>query len=285
MMMGQRATEGAAHRDAPATVLPVLLPPGEVIALARARRSVELGRLPGWGRLLTLQQWRHIREHLGDLSSGTLVAVLRRAVRQRQGEAVQDVFLLLLQRIEAANRFWARQSAARWVGSMSETADMVADDLCQELTLWLWEELAHREAEGWELFFRRSLAFARRRVAARYRERYGYRLGERVVRFFSEIAPESAEPAHPVDDPPPMDLADRRDPFMAADLADLRGYVGRLPPRERIAVVLRYWQRAREHEIAAALGVTPRTVRNLLRRAHQRLHALYTGAAFSTEGE
>ena len=73
-------------------------------------------------------------------------------------------------------------------------------------------------------------------------------------------------------------MPEPRDPFTAADLADLRGYVEQLPPRERAAVVMRYWQRAREHEIAAALGVTPRTVRNLLRKAHARLYALYMRA-------
>src|SRR6185437_5381975 len=71
-------------------------------------------------------------------------------------------------------------------------------------------------------------------------------------------------------------LVEPRDPFDAADLADLRGYVEQLPPRERAAVVMRYWQRAREHEIADALGVTARTVRNLLQRANAQLYALYT---------
>ena len=92
--------------------------------------------------------------------------------------------------------------------------------------------------------------------------------------FFSEIAPSDADAT--ADAPP---LPDPRDPFTTADLADLRGYVEQLPPRERAAVVMRYWQRAREHEIAAALGVTSRTVRNLLRKAHTRLYALYMHAS------
>jgi DNA-directed RNA polymerase specialized sigma24 family protein len=43
-------------------------------------------------------------------------------------------------------------------------------------------------------------------------------------------------------------------------------------------VVMRYWEHAREPEMAAALGVTPRTVRNLLRRANDRLYTLYIGS-------
>ena len=151
---------------------------------------------------------------------------------------------------------------------------MAEEDLAQELTLHLWEELALREGEGWELFFRRAMVFARAHVARRYLERHGYRPGQRLVLFFSELAASGDDAA--ADGLP---LPEPRDPFTAADLADLRGYVERLPPRERAAVVMRYWQRAREHEIAAALGVTSRTVRNLLRKAHARLYALYTEAS------
>jgi RNA polymerase sigma factor (sigma-70 family) len=62
----------------------------------------------------------------------------------------------------------------------------------------------------------------------------------------------------------------------AADLADLAAAVDCLPERERIAVVLRFWQRAPEAEIALVLGCTERTVRNLLRRAYARLRISYT---------
>jgi DNA-directed RNA polymerase specialized sigma24 family protein len=65
--------------------------------------------------------------------------------------------------------------------------------------------------------------------------------------------------------------------FAAADLTDLRDLVTRLPREQQIAVVLRHWQQASEVEIAAALGVTTRTVRNYLRRAHMRLRAWYEG--------
>lgn len=156
---------------------------------------------------------------------------------------------------------------------------MAEEDLAQELALHLWEELALREGEGWELFFRRAMVFARAQVARRYLERHGYRPGQRLVLFFSEIATSDDDAPANADGPP---LPEPRDPFTAADLADLRGYVEQLPPRERAAVVMRYWQRAREHEIAAALGVTSRTIRNLLRKAHARLYALYMHAQVET---
>jgi DNA-directed RNA polymerase specialized sigma24 family protein len=63
-----------------------------------------------------------------------------------------------------------------------------------------------------------------------------------------------------------------------ADLADLRELVGRLPQRERLAVVMRFWQQASEAEIALALGgVSTRTVRYTLTRAYRRLRAWYAG--------
>ena len=248
--------------------------PGELIALARARRAFELGRLPGWGAALTPLAWQRLRAREGGVSSGTLVAILRQAVRQRQMTVTREVFVLLLARVEAANGFWARQTARRLASIAPEAVRMAEEDLAQELTLHLWEELALREGEGWELFFRRAMAFARAHVARRYLERHGYRPGQRLVLFFSELAP-SDDDAATADAPP---LPEPRDLFSAADLADLRGYVEQLPPRERATVVMRYWQRAREHEIAAALGVTSRTVRTLLRKAHARLYALYMHA-------
>lgn len=248
--------------------------PGQIIALARARRARELGRLPGWG---TPQVWQRLRARDSELSSGTLVAILRCAVRQHQVTVAKELFIQLLGRIEVGNTFWARHAMRRIARVPSETAQMMGDDLLQELTLHLWEELALRESEGWELFFRRSLAFARTHVAARYLERQGYRSGRRMVLFFSDMAARPLQGERDGDAcADALPLVEPRDPFAAADLADLRHYVERLPSRERAAVVMRYWQHAREHEIAEALGVTSRTVRNLLQRAAVRLYALYT---------
>lgn len=259
-------------------------PTGEIIALARARRAFELGRLPEWGAAPTPLFWQRIREREGGVSSGTLVAILRHAARQRQMSVAKEVFVALLERTEAGNAFWARQAVQRIAGLAPETTRMMREDLRQELTLHLWEKLALHEGEGWELFFRQSLAYARARVASRYLKRHGYRPGQRAPLFFSDIATHVArhDGAHNGVGELALEtlpLADAPDTFSAADLADLRGYVEQLPPRERAAVVLRYWQRAREHEIAALLGVTPRTVRNLLSRASARLYALYTGTS------
>lgn len=63
---------------------------------------------------------------------------------------------------------------------------------------------------------------------------------------------------------------------LRAELSDLRALIARLPERERLAVVMRFWQQADESEIAEALGgVTTRAVRYTLRRAYNRLRAWY----------
>ena len=95
---------------------PEIRQPGEMIALARARRSFELGRLPGWSAAPAPLFWQRLREHdgrAGGVSSGTLVALLRQAARQRQMGVAKDIFVALLERTEAGNAFWVRRTAKR----------------------------------------------------------------------------------------------------------------------------------------------------------------------------
>lgn len=76
------------------------------------------------------------------------------------------------------------------------------------------------------------------------------------------------------------DFTGGSDGFDRAELADLRTLVTRLPRSQAAAVVMRYWQHATDAEIADALGgVTTRTVRNYLHRAHQTLRGWYVGDA------
>jgi RNA polymerase sigma factor (sigma-70 family) len=70
-------------------------------------------------------------------------------------------------------------------------------------------------------------------------------------------------------------LAAPEDGMVAADLCDLCDLVARLPKRQRAVIIMRYWQDAQEHDIAASLGVTPRAVRAMLKRAYERLRAAY----------
>ncbi|MBF6591081.1 MAG: hypothetical protein IVW57_11225 [Ktedonobacterales bacterium] len=247
-------------------------------ARARQRLASELERLPPWG---VPAWWARLRarEETEALSLGTLAHLLAAAHQREDAAVMRDLFTLMLERTEWLNQRWAVGVAARTPGLEGAAGYAVREDLRQELTLYLWRRLALCPSEPWQLFFHRALEYAQRHVAAAYMERNAYwvrgsvraprrvlpRLLSRLVEAGQgEMGERIATPAAP-------------DAFSAAELADLRLHVERLPSRERAVVVMRFWQQADEREIAAALGVTTRTVRNILRRAYQRLRTAYTG--------
>jgi RNA polymerase sigma factor (sigma-70 family) len=68
-----------------------------------------------------------------------------------------------------------------------------------------------------------------------------------------------AEPATP-------DIADR-----SAELTDLRRALNSLPPKQRVVLVLRYWEDLNEAEIADLLGCRQGTVKSRASRAYAQL--------------
>lgn len=242
--------------------------------LARARLARELAAVPPEG---TPAFWAHVRATGEDAPSlGALVVLLRRARSRGAEGTARDLFTILLERVAGACLAWAARVVARTPGLAGATGYTLREDLCQELTLYLWERIACGDDPAWERYFRRSLDYAQRHVAARYMERTGY-----------WVRPGIRQPKRGTADPLTAALAEElahdatgashgTDSLASAEFADLRALVLALPARERVAVVLRYWQQADEREIAAALGgVTTRTVRNILRRALPRLRAAY----------
>lgn len=249
----------------------------ELVRLARERLAGEVASLPPWGSPLL---WARLRAR-GPLavSLGALAHYLRLAVRSGDAARQRDLFTLLLLRIEVGNVRWAERAVRRTPGLRGAEAEAARDDLLQELALRLWAEVGRGANEGWELFFSRALAYAQRHTATAYMEQHGYwrrdgvaRSGRVLARLLARLRPDGDD-AEEVGTP--AQPADATDHFSAAELADLRALALALPERERVAVVLRYWQQAPEDEIAAALGVTARSVRNYLRAAHDRLRAAY----------
>lgn len=59
----------------------------------------------------------------------------------------------------------------------------------------------------------------------------------------------------------------RRPETTELEADELGDALAMLPPKRRAAVVLRYYEGLREHEIAEALGVRPGTVKSMLHRA------------------
>ncbi|MGZ3677066.1 MAG: RNA polymerase sigma factor [Ktedonobacterales bacterium] len=275
----------------------------ELVLAARARLAAELQELPGWD---TPQLWARVYSPVPHqaVSFGALVHLIRVALRRNEGRTARELFVLLLERTEGLNRRWAEQAVRRTPGLRGPAGLVVREDLRQELTLRLWESVALGGGEAWELFFQRSLAYAQRHTAISYMEQRGYwnhrttakRAGHPIAASISAHSTLGAtsgtlvaedmwgrrgsdvgDATYEVSMLRALDIAAPGGDFAAADLTDLRELVTRLPREQRIAVVLRHWQQASEAEIAETLGVTTRTVRNYLQRAHQRLRMWYEG--------
>jgi len=257
---------------------------GELVRLARARLAAELDALPPWESPLL---WARLRLTAGPqvVTLGALVHHLRAAVRRGDAARTRELFALLLWRIERENARWAAHVVERTPALRGAEADAARDDLMQELALRVWLEAGQGAGESWELFFSRALAYARQHTAAGYMQqrglwtRAGVRLPTRMLpHLLSRLALTDADgEGDGGEGPGGVRVADERDHFSAAELADLRAHVRALPEREQVAVVMRYWQQAPEAEIAAALGVSTRMVRTYLQRAHHLLRAAYGG--------
>ena len=264
-----------------------LAPASELVRAARVRLAGELDQLPAWG---TPQLWARIHSTVPQqsVSFGALAHLIRVAVGRGESHSARELFVLLLERSEGLNRRWAEQTVRNTSGLRGPAGLAVREDLRQELTLRLWEAVALDGGEAWELFFQRSLAYAQRHTATAYMEQRGYwsrRVAGRrvplavaaggVVLASTALVTDGAPEQHALHTLPAPDMAVIGGDFTAAELADLRDLVARLPREQRIAVVLRHWQQAPETEIAQALGVTTRTVRNYLRRAYASLREWY----------
>lgn len=144
-----------------------------------------------------------------------------------------------------------------------QTAD--AEDLVQAV-------LARLAARGLH-HLDQPLAYARRAVVNEHRDQL------RRTRAQRDVAPRIA--THDTSTPPAHGIEDR-----LAILAAL----GVLSPRERSAVVLRYYEDLPDQQTADILGCSPATVRSLLHRATPKLRAALADTyspppTHTTEGE
>jgi RNA polymerase sigma factor (sigma-70 family) len=252
--------------------------------LARTRRADELAHLPAWN---SPALWAPLRADDGALSLGALVALVRLSLAHADHAAAQELFVLLLQRM-ARNRRWAAHTVRRTPSVPATEASGVREDLKQELTRHLWQRIAvggDAAWDAWELYFQQALAYAQRHAATAYMEHNGYSTPSTVAtptrmpavlvsRLGAYLAAWDDERQAPAREP-----AAAEGPLTVVELSDLRDLVERLPRRERAVVVMRFWLAASEREIAAALGVTTRTVRKTLARASIRLRAEYADYA------
>lgn len=82
----------------------------------------------------------------------------------------------------------------------------------------------------------------------------------------------------------PPDAAGGDEASTATDRLTLQDAMARLTPRQRAVLVLRFYEDLTETQAAAALGVSPNTVKSQTRVALQRLRDLAPDAVASFEG-
>ncbi len=115
----------------------------------------------------------------------------------------------------------------------------------QELALYLWERIATRQEVAWEHVYWRALTYARN-MSRPLHDADGV-LGEQA----HTITPGRGVTS-PLIEGEGTERAEAPDVLSAAELAgDVRAVVMWLPPRERAAVVLRYWRACRSEILPA----------------------------------
>jgi RNA polymerase sigma factor (sigma-70 family) len=202
------------------------------------------------------------------------VQQIRAALDNGDRSTAEHHFATLLQDSKASTERWLRRTIALTPALHNASVYPVCEELRQELAFYLWQHIADptRHEMAWEQTYWRALIYAQKHVAFSYMCHAGYWVSRRTTKQATRGV---AEPL----DGCLMDAADAHDALFAAELADVRTLVMGLPPKERAAVVLRYWQDMREQDIAHALGCTERNVRLLLHQARQRLGTWYEGPA------
>lgn len=253
--------------------MPEAQPSGaELVALARGRLADELGALDELDEAALWQRLLQATPRPG-VSRGALVHFIRRALADGDDTEAEALFIALTLRIEGLTRQWIRRTILS-AGLTLSAADWRehAADLAQEHTLRLWSAIARNDGEAWELFFGRALAYTQGHIAETWRRRMRPQASAISLARLLESDGERGEVA--------LIAPERLDELSQVELSDLRAMVARLPERERLVIVLRYWAGASEDIIAEALGgVSTRTVRSVLTRAYALLRAGYSGVA------
>jgi RNA polymerase sigma factor (sigma-70 family) len=208
---------------------------------------------------------------VGDiLTAEQRVRHLRDALDSGDRRVAEGDFAALLQESALSTERWLRRVIVMTPALRNASAYPACADLRQELALYLWERIAIRQERAWEHTYWRALIYAQHHVATHYMRQAGYWVDKQaVLQGRQGVASLVVEYDETVEAPDMLSTAETT--------GDVRVVVRRLPPKERAAVVLRYWEGMREQDIARRLGCTDRTVRTLLHQARERLGPWYEG--------
>ena len=199
---------------------------------------------------------------------------IRSALDRGDRPTAESHFAMILQESSPSTERWLRRVIAQTPTLWNASAYPVSEDLRQELALEVWKRLAdpNRREMAWESTYWPALIYAQRHVATRYMREAGYWVDTRALaEGWEGLASRSVACGL-------VEGAEAPDTLTVAGRAvDVYSMVMRLPPKERAAVVFRYWRGMKERDIARELRCTDRTVRTLLQQARGRMGTWYEG--------
>ena len=164
---------------------------------------------------------------------------------------VRDGDLKAFEEIVRRHQTWTWRIAYRFLGDEDEAADMVQ-----------------------EAFLRLLDASHRYRPEAKFRT-YFYQI---ITRLCLDVIKKKKPlyvkdiPEIPDSNPDTSELMIREEVAAAVRIA-----INDLPPKQRIAIIYRYYEKMNYEEIASALETTPKAVERLLARGRDRLRAILSG--------
>jgi RNA polymerase sigma factor (sigma-70 family) len=228
--------------------------------------------------------WRRIEEPIAE--QRLPLEVLARCLRERHaagavGDADRVLNVIWLQ-VQPQVRKWSRDVAGMARSGMKPE---LREDLEQECFIKLWQELNDVDDGDDEIFLLTyfEIAFLRLRqhVAQDVMKKAGewQRPGvDKPTRIPTDAidsiqATSEREGDFPLDDQ--LEDMAAQAPFRQAELSDLFEKVRALPEDQRTAIIDRFWKGLSQDETAAKLGITPRMVRYLLRKALRELGEQY----------
>ncbi len=249
----------------------------------RAQLDAEFHALPPVG---SGDYWQRIEQPIAE--QRLPLEVLARCYRERYAAGANDdanrVLKMIWRRVQPRVKHWSRDVAGMARSGMKPE---LQQDLEQECFIKLWQELSDDEASDDEIFLltRFETAFLRLRqhVAQDVMKKAGewQRPGvEKPTRVPTNVidsiqATPEREGDFPLDDQ--LEDMDAQTPFRQVDLSDLLDKVRELPEDQRTVIIDRFRESLPQDETAAKLGVTPRMVRYLLKKALRELGVSYGG--------
>ncbi len=253
----------------------------DVYAQRRAQLEAQFDALPPVG---SGDYWRRIEEPTA--ARRLPLEVLARCLRERRATGAypnaERIMNVILRRVQSQVRKWSWHIAGQARSGMKPE---LQQDLEQECYVKLWEELTDDVDDETFLLTHFEAAFLRlRQHVAHYAmekagdwQRPGVEKPTRVPRSEIDSLQAASESESDVSLGDQLEDTSAQAAFRQADISDLLEKVRELPEDQRTVVIDRFWENLTQDETAAKLGVSPRMVRYLLKKALRELGVRYSG--------